>query len=133
MDWGGITPLVITGIIAALPGLILALIALKKTPVESEKTEAETKKINAETGRIHAEIAEQWADHVSDLQTEVKGLRLDIAQVRRENETYRVELVERDEVIADLQRWAEQLVGQLRIHAPSVVPAEFARTMRNKG
>lgn len=132
MDWGGIIPLVITGIIAALPGLILALIALKKTPVESEKTEAETKKINAETGRIHAEIAEQWADHVSDLQTEVKGLRLDIAQVRRENEIFRVDLDERDAVIADLQRWAEQLVGQLRIHAPSVVPAEFVRTMRNR-
>jgi hypothetical protein len=144
MDWGTVVPIIITAIIAAIPGTIIALIALKKTPVENEKAQADTKKSKAETDKLHAEIADMWAEQVEELikkvkaqelqgqcdRSEITALRLDIQQVRRENEQYRLELRERDEIIADLQRWAEQLVGQLKIHAPQVVPVQYARFRR---
>lgn len=123
MDWGEILTAT-AAIIGALSGVLALIVALKKSRFENEKTDAET-------DEIHAKITLQYAKQVAELNEEIKGLRLDITQVRRENEAYRLELVERDGIIADLQRWAEQLVGQLAIHAPNVKPAEFVRRKVN--
>ncbi len=89
------------------------------------KMSAETGKALAETESIHAQVADRWAEHVSELQNEVKGLRLDISQVRRENESYRKELLERDMAIIDLKDWAYRLVKQLSVHAPEVEPEQY--------
>ncbi len=45
--------------------------------------------------------------------------------MRRENEMYRLELSERDQVIADLKDWAERLIRQLKKHAPTVKPEAY--------
>lgn len=122
---GDIGPVIITAIIAAIPGTIIAVIALRKSPSEIGKTDAERNK-------LYADIADHWAEHVEELQKtvdlqsdEIKGLRLDITQVRRENEKYRRELIERDEIIRALKEWASALVAQLREHAPNVNPIDF--------
>jgi len=47
-------------------------------------------------------------------------LRLDIAQVRRENEEYRNENT-------DLKDWIERLLRQLAKEAPHIVPEKFLR------
>lgn len=132
-------------IIAGAPGLVLGLaslfIQLKKTPHENARTDAEKVKAEAETNNIHAQTADRWAEHVGELMAEIKtlqekiagiqvereqdhkeltGLRLDIAQVRRENEAYRLENV-------DLKDWAERLVTQLKTHAPHITPEQFIR------
>lgn len=125
-----------TALINSLPALFTAAVALyiafRKTPAEvqknnseSRKADSESHKADAEADNIHAQVADRWAEHVLELQTEVKGLRLDISQVRRENETYRIELAERDQIIADLKDWVERLVNQLREHAPSVEPEKY--------
>lgn len=120
----------------ALPAILTAgialYIALRKTPTEVVKTQAETHKTEAETDNIHAQVADRWAEHVKELQENVrvlqineKNLSLDISQVRRENETYRIELSQRDQIIADLKDWAERLLRQLRKHAPAVEPEKY--------
>ena len=137
--------LIIVALIAATPGLAAGLGAMwlnwKKNPHDIAKTDAETKRAHAETESIHAQVADRWAEHVSELQdqvnelekqritdhTEIRGLRFDISQVRRENEQYRLELSERDAIIADLQDWAGRLVNQLAVHAPNVKPEDFYR------
>ncbi len=137
--------LIFVALIAATPGLLAGLGALwvswQKNPHDIAKTDAETKKAAAETESIHAQVADRWAEHVSELQeqvnklehqrvtdhTEIRGLRFDISQVRRENEQYRLELSERDAIIADLQDWARRLVNQLAQHAPNVKPEDFYR------
>lgn len=130
-------------VIAGLPGLILGGVnlyqQLKKNPHEIAKTDAEAEKTRAERDDIHSQVADRWAEHVCDLMKkvemlegqhdlhkqlreaeneEVKGIRMDIAQVRRENEEYRREN-------SDLKDWAERLVMQLTIHAPNVSPEKF--------
>jgi len=54
---------------------------------------------------------------------EIAGLRIDIAQVRRENEEYRSENY-------DLKDWIERLMKQLSTHAPHVVPEQFIRRVK---
>lgn len=125
---------IIGWLIAALPGLV-ALYENRK------KNEAEAEKINAETELIHAQLADRWAEHVKglmirfDLQeaqiktlleerekdkAEIRGLRLDIAQVRRANEEYRAEN-------EDLKDWAERLNCQFITHLPDIEPEKFIR------
>jgi peptidoglycan hydrolase CwlO-like protein len=128
--------------LTALPAIITACIAIylawRKTPTEivktraeTQKTEAEAHKTEAESENIHAQIADRWAEHVVELQTQVRDLVLDVAQVRRDNEKYRQELSERDEIISDLKDWAERLINQLRIHAPNVPPEQFYQRRRS--
>ncbi len=116
-------------LLSALPSIITAIVALyiafRKMPTEVKQTKAETNKTEAETESLHAQIADRWAEHVIELQNQVRALILDVAQVRRENETYRAELEERDMVIANLKDWAERLLRQLRKHAPNVKPEEY--------
>lgn len=130
---------VLIALIAALPGLAALYLAYKKNPSEIDKTEAETAKAKAETNSIHAQVADRWAEHVTEQDSrievltktidedrrEITGLRLDITQVRRENEMYRKELAIRDQVINDLKDWAERLLQQLRKHAPHVNPEQY--------
>lgn len=125
---------VLIALIVASPGLVALWLTRKKTSVDIDKAKAETES-------IHAQVADRWAEHVSELQTRVSefekksdedrkeliGLRIDITQVRRENEMYRRELVDRDQVIADLKDWAERLLCQLALHAPGVKPEQFYR------
>lgn len=113
---------ILVAMIASLPGFVMggwSLLAAKG------KTKAETNKTNAETENIHAQIADRWAEHVTELQEEVKNLHLDIAQVRRENERYRQELRERDQIIANLKDWSVRLIKQLAVHAPDVEPEPY--------
>jgi peptidoglycan hydrolase CwlO-like protein len=137
--------LIFIAFIAATPGLLAGLASMwfsyKKNPHDIAKTDAETKKAHAETESIHAQVADRWAEHVSELQdqvnelekqrvadrTEMRGLSFDISQVRRENEQYRLELSERDAIIADLQDWAGRLVNQLAVHAPGIKSEDFYR------
>ena len=58
---------------------------------------------------------------------EITGLRLDIQQVRRDNEQYRLDLIERDAIIADMQDWTERLLIQFKKHIPDVEPEKFIR------
>lgn len=127
---------IIAALVVAVPSLVTAgvalYIALRKTPTEVKKTNAETKKTDAETDNLHAQVADRWAEHVIELQTQVRDLDLDVAQVRRENELYRVKLAERDliiaerdQAIADLKDWSERLMLQLQKHAPNVQPEPF--------
>lgn len=141
---------VLIALIAALPGLLVGAVSLyvavKKNPheiartkSETEKTKAETEKTKAEADSIHAQVADRWAEHVTELEgrienltitidedrREITGLRLDITQVRRENEMYRKELAIRDQVINDLKDWAERLLQQLRKHAPHINPEQY--------
>jgi chromosome segregation ATPase len=123
---------VVSSIASLLAGVAALYIALRKTPTEVKKTDAEVKKTDAETDNLHAQVADRWAEHVIELQTQVRDLDLDVAQVRRENELYRVKLAERDQIIAerdqaisDLKDWAERLMRQLREHAPNVQPESF--------
>lgn len=133
---------IIVALVTAVPSLITAgialYIALRKTTPEIKKTDAETKKTDAETDNLHAQVADRWAEHVIELQTQVRDLDLDVAQVRRENELYRVKLAERDQIIAerdqaisDLKDWAERLMRQLREHAPNVQPESFISRATN--
>ena len=128
----------IVALIASLPGFFLGVaslwIAIKKNPHEIQLTDAETDNVRAETNGIHAQIADRWAEHVNEFMEtvrkledlrerdakEIAGLRIDIAQGRRENERYRSEN-------SDLRDWAERLVHQLIEHAPTVPPARFIR------
>lgn len=118
-------------LVASLPGFVLGVMSWvtsrPKSAADTAKANAETKKAEAETESIHAQVADRWAEHVGELQTQVHNLELDIAQVRRDNETYRKELVERDLIISDLKDWAERLIGQLAQHAPGVKPEQFYR------
>jgi len=136
-DWTTI----IVAIIAASPGLV----ALYKN---RKKNEADSGKVKAETELIHAQVADRWAEHVEELmervenleaqskadkalicalqverdadKAEIKGLRLDIAQVRRASEEYRAEN-------EDLKDWAERLNCQFRKHLPDIEPEKFIR------
>ena len=56
---------------------------------------------------------------------EIAGLRIDIAQVRRENEEYRREN-------ADLRDWATRLVVQVKQHAPDIEPEKYIRRYINQ-
>lgn len=127
---------IIVALVTAVPALLTAgialYIALRKTSTEVKKTNAESNKTNAEADNLHAQVADRWAEHVIELQTQVRDLDLDVAQVRRENELYRVKLAERDQIIAerdqaitDLKDWAERLMRQLRKHVPDVEPESF--------
>lgn len=122
---------VIIALIAALPGFILGVMSLwasrPKAAADVKKVEAETDKTDAETNLIYSQVADRWLEHVTELQEQVKHLELDISQVRRENETYRKELTERDLIISDLKDWAERLISQLAQHAPDVKPEQFYR------
>ena len=119
----------INALVQVVPYLITAgialYVALRKTPTEVQKNKAEYHKAEAEADNLHAQVADRWAEHVRELQDHVRNLELDIAQVRRENEMYRIELAERDQVIADLKDWAERLLRQLRKHAPAVTPEAY--------
>ena len=138
---------IIVAIIAALPGLVALYQNRKKNAAETEKVAAETDRVTAETESIHQQVSDRWAEHVKELQidvrtlrkqgecdrSEITGLRLDIQQVRRENEQYRNELIERDAVIADMQDWTERLLDQFKKHIPHIVPEKFIRrTMRTQ-
>lgn len=132
---------IIAGIGGLLSGLGSLYIMLKKNPHEIGNLDEQTKRIQvdaekakAETDDIHGKIADRWAEHVQELmgkmevlekqrdtdREEIKGLRLDIAQVRRENEEYRNEN-------SDLKDWIERLMKQLSTHAPHVTPEKFIR------
>jgi peptidoglycan hydrolase CwlO-like protein len=141
-----IIPLLVA-LIAAVPGLLAYRSLKKKTEAETKKTDAETKKATAEADSIHAQVADRWAEHVEELMgkvenlervrdeqgEEIKGLRIDIAQVRRENERYRGELEERDDVIDDLKDWASRLVCQVETYAPKdVKPEKFVRRKKKQ-
>jgi cell division protein FtsB len=132
------SPDIFVAITSAISSLIAAgvalYIAVRKTPTEitknkaeAHRTEAESHKAEAEADLLHAQVADRWAEHVKELQEQVRALTLDVAQVRRENETYRGELKERDQIIADLKDWAERLITQLATHAPHVQPEEYRR------
>jgi len=117
---------IVIAIIAGLPGFLLggmSLIAARG------KTSADIEKTRAESENIHAQIADRWAEQAAVLQDQVKSLMLDVAQVRRENEKYRAELVERDMAIADLKDWAARLIRQLAVHAPGVVPEKYCHVV----
>jgi len=122
-------PELIIALATAIPSFLIALIslyvAMRKTPTEVKKTTAESHKADAEADNLHAQVADRWAEHVIELKTQVRNLDLDVSQVRRENEMYRIELAERDQVIADLKNWAERLLRQLRKHAPTVKPEAY--------
>ncbi len=134
MDWGDLLIPIIVAIIAALPGLVALYENRKKNDAETVKVEAETKRTHAETESIHQQVADRWAEHVDDLMgrinrleeertldaNEIKGLRLDLNQVRRENEEYRCEN-------ADLKDWAERLSAQFSKHVPHIMPEQFIR------
>lgn len=132
---------IIAGIGGLLSGLGSLYVQLKKNPheivktdAEAEKEKAEAERAKAETDDIHGKIADRWAEHVQELMNkvevlekqreldsqEIKGLRLDITQVRRENEEYRNET-------SDLKDWIERLMKQLSTHAPHVTPEKFIR------
>ena len=121
-------------LIAALPGLVALYENRKKNAAEAGKVEAETES-------IHAQVADRWAEHVTELmgrlekqealirtlldereqdKAEIKGLRLDIAQVRRASEEYRAEN-------EDLKDWAERLNFQFITHLPDIEPEKFIR------
>jgi predicted RNase H-like nuclease (RuvC/YqgF family) len=130
-------------LIKTIPYLITAAIALyvalRKTPTEVQKNKADVHKTEAETNNIHAQVADRWAEHVEELEgkidrmqqgrdedkKEMAGLRMDIAQVRRENEMYRIQLAERDQVIVALKDWIERLLRQLQRHAPTIQPEVY--------
>lgn len=127
-----ITAALIVAIPSFLTGLIAVVIAFRKAPAEIKKTDADSRKANAETDNLHAQVADRWAEHVIELQNQITKLDLDISQVRRENESYRLKLIERDRIIAkrdqaiyDLKDWAERLLHQLQKHAPDVKPEAF--------
>lgn len=146
MNWGDLLPAIIVAIIAAIPGLVALHQNKKKTEAETEEIGAKTEKAKAEADSIHAQVADRWAEHVTELQKnvnvlekqgecdrhEITGLRLDIQQVRRDNEQYRMELVERDAIIADMKDWTERLIAQFRKHIPDVEPESFIRRDRSK-
>lgn len=137
--------LILTTLIAALPGLLAGLIALwvavKKNPHDIENIDAETKKKKAETESIHQQVADRWAEHVNELTDTVhrlekcrdedrkmiNNLQLDLNQVRRENESYRIELRQRDEIIESLKDWADRLTKQVITHAPHIIPEKYYR------
>lgn len=127
---------VLIAIIAALPGLLVGVVslyvAIKKNGHDIAKTDAETEKVKAETDDLHSQIADRWAEHVSELQAEVMGMRVELVELRRENEYYRAELIHRDAIIDDLKNWSERLTTQLQEHAPNVVPAKFYRKGLNR-
>ena len=133
MDRGDWTTIIVA-IIAALPGLVALYESRKKNEAEAGKVEADAEKIKAETESIHAQVADRWAEHVAELmgrvekqdvliktllderekdKAEIRGLRLDIAQVRRANE--------------DLKDWAERLNCQFITHLPDIEPEKFIR------
>ena len=130
-------------IVVAVGSLIASSVSiyinLKKTPHENAKTDAETEKEKAETSSIHQQVADPWAEHVVQLSNkvesledahekdrkEIAGLRIDIAQVRRENEEYRREN-------ADLRDWATRLVVQVKQHAPDIEPEKYIRRYINQ-
>lgn len=131
---------IVIALIAAAPGVIALVASRNKTRADTLKTQADTLKEQAETDSIHAQVADRWAEHVAELQErekmrdkEIAALSLDIAQVRRENETYRKGLAERDQIIADLKDWAERLISQLRQHAPTVRPEQFFQRGNDAG
>lgn len=107
---------------------------IEKIDNESEKMDAEKAKIKAETESIHQQVADRWAEHVDELmkrinkletqrdvdRKEIAGLRMDITQVRRENEEYRSENT-------DLKDWVERLLRQFAKEAPHIVPEKFIR------
>ncbi len=123
---------ILVAIIASLPGLVALYQNRKKNTAETVKLGAEAEKAKAETNSIHAQVADRWAEHVGELdgkitrleeerekdKEEIKGLRLDLNQVRRENEEYRRENTA-------LKDWAERLVNQLSKHVPDVTPEKF--------
>lgn len=134
---------ILLSLFAALPGLLSLLFLrrkneadTKKLEADAKKSDAETLKAEAETESLHAQVADKWAQHVVALQKraaeserlreedhkEITALRLDISQVRRENELYRQQLAERDQIITDLKTWSERLVKQLHKIAPDVQP-----------
>ena len=141
---------IVIALIAALPGLLVGIVslwvAIKKNPHEIKNTDASTEKSRAEASKIYSEAVENWAEHVVELQekvrllenerevdrNEIRGLRLDIAQVRRENELYHKALLERDAIIEDLKDWIERLRGQLRVHARDVDRVDFCQC-KSKG
>ncbi|MBK8467746.1 MAG: hypothetical protein IPL32_18180 [Chloracidobacterium sp.] len=131
----------ILALFTAVPSLLAAMAALyitfrktptevKKTDAESHKADAESHKADAEANNLHAQVADRWAEHVLELQKRVEELTLDVAQVRRENEKYRIELNERDEIIADMKDWASRLIHQIQKHAPEITPEQFIRHRR---
>jgi chromosome segregation ATPase len=142
-------------VIAALPGLLAGVVALwvaiKKNPHDIAKTDAETERTKAETDDLHAKIADRWAEHVGELQEKVRqleeareqdkkqhaqaisDLHLDINQVRRENESYRIELAQRDAIIEDLKDWAARLTRQVIEHAPHIIPEKYYRRKNDAG
>lgn len=129
---------IILAIIGAIGGLA-GLAALFRIRAQNNADDATARKADAEVASIHVKVADRWAEHVDELMSkvsslddlqekakkEIMGLRMDIAQVRRENEEYRQQLVERDEIIVELKDWATRLVRQVEVHAPGVVPEKF--------
>jgi hypothetical protein len=158
--WGDWLPTILVAIIAALPGLVALYQNRKKNEAETDEVEAKTQKEKAETESIHAEVADRWAAHVNDLmkrvdlleqqhktdtqqidrlerertlnKREITGLRLDIQNVRRDNEQYRTELTERDAIISDMKDWTVRLIKQFRRHIPDVEPEQFIRRSENQ-
>lgn len=148
-----LTTILVALIAGSVPGLVAWFRDRKKNDTETEKMAAETEKAKAETRSIYEQVAERWAEHVGELQgkvdtqtkeietlkseraddkAEIKGLRKDIAQVRRENEDYRVQLDKRDAIIAkreamieDLKDWSNRLLNQVSKHAPHIAPEPF--------
>ena len=126
------TPTLIQGIWIAAIGLIGTFImasvafyvAWKKTPYDNNLTESQMKKVRSETEEVYQRIANSWA-------AQVENLQLDIDQVRRENETYRKELTQRDQIIEDLKDWAARLTRQIIEHAPHIIPEKYYRRIQD--
>lgn len=95
-----------------------------------------------ETGRTEdKKVIEKRAEHEEELVKKVElleaaraedklaieKLQLDINQVRRENESYRIEASERDAIIEALQDWGARLTKQVVTHLPHIDPEKYYR------